>query len=118
MPYRLLALVALLALLSATPTRAACAWVLWGRALDTTKDIGPYVWTAAGAFSNRKDCLADLEKLTDSYEKAWKSTHEVLRTVEAQGKRSLTGVPKEAWGRGIERIQDFVCLPDTIDPRK
>jgi hypothetical protein len=118
MLYRPLTLLALLALLSATPARAGCAWVLWSRALNKTADIGPYVWTAAGAYSDRKDCLADMEKLTDSYEKAWQGTHEVLRAVEAQGKRSLTGVPKGEWGRGIERIQEFVCLPDTVDPRK
>jgi len=102
-------LVALSRLSSAATAHAECAWVLWS---ETMGDSTP--WKLVAAWSTESRC--DAERLS-----AYKS--DGMNVGPAGAFSSLGVIPPGQTGAfsslgGQTIYRRYVCLPDTVDPRK
>jgi hypothetical protein len=106
------------ALIVATPALgwAACAWVLWQRESVFEKDqpladwqVGP--WKVQGARETRDECQKAVKTASDQ---AVRMLGSLVRFEVAGAGAGYIATDRET-GRGFSK--DFLCLPDTVDPR-
>ena len=102
-PSRTLPPVAVLLLLAAATTASAeCAWVLWTHGIQAKKPI-PH--TMLAGYSSVNECRDALRKIAEQHQKA--------------GDDVRTDRPGAVdTKRDEDTIGFFVCLPDTVDPRR
>jgi hypothetical protein len=116
MPTRLVILVALLGFLSAIPGQASCSWLLWSREFNKEEPHLPWVWEVASAFPGRQSCLENLGEFIGALKKTLKVKYMVIETLQPEGRKHLVAIDQSTWKTVMGT--DFVCLPDTITPRK
>ena len=100
----------------ATSAAAECAWVLWVQEtrLDYTANTEEHRWHVAGAAVSQEACDALLAHEVETVTPPQSSRKNVLY----KGVDFLqfsTDKPDDKVSR-VERF-DYVCLPDTVDPR-
>jgi hypothetical protein len=115
---RLLAPALVSALILAAPAVgwAACAWVMWQRESIFEKDqpladwrVGP--WKVQGARETREECQ---KAVTTASDHAVRILGSLVKYEVAGAGAGYVATDRET-GRGFSK--DFLCLPDTIDPR-
>ena len=124
MPYRLLALIVLLALLSVSTAQAGCVWVLWKEVVEGKEILGAaQPWFLVKTFSDRDTCVQHLKTSVEELKNKMKELSVSLppHVVEAfvdeeQGSvlRMLVNNPTDRQSVSTR----FLCLPDTLDPHK
>jgi hypothetical protein len=114
----LVALLLVGAIVLGAPARgwAACAWVLWQRESTFEKDqpvadwkVGP--WQVQGARETREECQKAVKAASDQ---AVRMLGSLVRFEVAGAGAGYVATDRET-GRGFSK--DFLCLPDTVDPR-
>lgn len=99
----------------ATSAAAECAWVLWMKEtrLDYAANTEERRWHVTGAALNQAACEALLAQEVEAVTPPTPSKNALYTGVDFLHFRSEKPVEK------VTRIQrfDYVCLPDTVDPR-
>ena len=99
---------------------AACAWVLW----QETKNVYPHrikavwKWHILAAVETKTECMESLvstwQRTLDGYEQSKQEGTEIHSR-----RYSLEVINKDRQGNFLSQTAySFLCLPDTVDPRK
>lgn len=124
---KLLILIALLVLSYVNYANAADAWILWNKASSSHpllyKDRKH--WSVKSSFDDKKQCVASLESEANDATELWRH----LKTQDGRPASNIEVNVKDTKGTAIilildkdgsifnSIIEEFLCLPDTIDPR-
>ena len=119
-------LVALLLLAAPATVSAECAWVLWGRHVESTSTSGPRdsgPWEFIFYYETNDDCWARITKLTSVLKEGslrdsltWLLGTGVYRVGNKTTFRTDDGVTVYLGEKGSSSI-DYRCLPETFGPR-
>lgn len=92
---------------------AVTAWILWER---TSIDVQESEWKVTTATDTKNDCrirfineLLSTQKIMDS--KPWRET---INDTDAH----VTWMSEGKGGKKIAYEKEYLCLPDTVDPRR
>ena len=103
---RLTRSVAIVVALTVSPLAASaeCAWVLWSNSVALTATGSSMSWAVRRGFQTASDCDKGAELEATDYAQATRG--------------SVTKAPRgpSVMNLGLGAV-DFVCLPDTVDPR-
>lgn len=110
------ALVGALILGAPAPGWTKCAWVMWQREAVFEKDqpIADWrtgVWQVQGARETREECQKAVKAASDH---AVRMLGSLVKYEVAGAGAGYVATDRET-GRGFSK--DFLCLPDTVDPR-
>ncbi len=104
--------IAILSLLTWAATASAeCAWVLWEQWYASTSPV-PLSFARTGT-STEAACRSELRKAIAAIEAVAPSPGEERR-VEGD---AISSGKRDTSGRLVSGVRQFLCLPDTIDPR-
>jgi hypothetical protein len=122
MTFSSIAAAILLTVLSAQAAHAACAWILWQEMTTVPESPGTWGWKPQTAVESMKKCETLLRVYLQTSYESWPDVgknvlkKQMGRRGEAAGSFQVT--TKDNKGNIYFINTRYVCLPDTIDPRK
>ena len=106
--------------LSATSVTAECAWVLWKDAFLGVAPVRPLrTWTADGAWPGEAECRSKMREriqLAPPPAEQLRERELTFKTIMSEDQYTTVGEDEAGQRRLLITVQ-FLCLPDTVDPR-
>lgn len=115
MRWATLVLAAILVLGSASVAVAECAWVLWSKIVRS--EYTGLIWNIEAAYAERPKCIHGRNDVLEAKARFFTEGVEArlqgvkVQSIPEEGLLRLSHNKGKAWVY-------FLCLPDTIDPRK
>ena len=99
---------------------AECAWVLWKDAFLGVAPVRPLrIWTADGAWPGEAECRGKMRERIQLAQPPSEQLREYelnFKTIESEDYYTTVGEDAAGQQRLLITVQ-FLCLPDTVDPR-
>jgi hypothetical protein len=99
---------------------AECAWVLWKDAFLGVAPVRPLrTWTADGAWPGEAECrdkMRERIQLAQPPSEQLRQYELTFKTIVSEDQYTTVGEDETGQRRLLITVQ-FLCLPDTIDPR-
>lgn len=105
---------------------AADTWILWNKARSTIPELfkDREAWQIKSAFDDKKHCVEELEAEANKATEPWRflvkdgrkiARHEV--NIKNTSGATIVTLLDEQGKMNNTILEEFLCLPDTVDPR-